>query len=289
VIWQYGNNAMKTLRHGSCTWLGTACLMMVALPACTLTAPVTSAAGDAALGAAAGDAGAQHDASAARGAGALSLFNGVDFTGWDRYLGKPSDAEPALGIDNDPRAVYSVVVLDGEPAIRISGEVWGALISQQEFGDFHLRAEYKWGTQIWPPLSFPDSGIMYLSTGPLGAVNAGGTALSDPIGSGGFMVSMEYQVRPGDIGGIYDLGPIGYQPAPRTTLADRSGEWNQIDIVFQSGAAQHFLNGQLVSGGSDFELDWPDAPATPLQRGKLQLESEGGEIYYRHIELLPLE
>jgi hypothetical protein len=231
---------------------------------------------------------AGRDAAGSPDAGAVSLFNGVDFSGWDRYLGKPSDAEPALGLDNDPRGVYSVVMLDGEPAIRISGEVWGALISQQELGDFHLRAEYKWGTSTWPPLRLFDSGIMYLSNGPLGAVNAGGPALSDPIGSGAFMVSMEYQVLPGDVGGAYNLGPISFQAAPRVPAGERTGEWNQIDIVFQSGGAQHLLNGELVAGGSDFRLEWPGAAVTSLQRGKLQIQSEGGEIYYRHIELSPL-
>jgi hypothetical protein len=218
----------------------------------------------------------------------VSLFNGVDFSGWDRYLGKPTEAEPALGLENDPRGVYSVVELDGEPAIRITGEVWGALISQQELGDFHFRAEYKWGTLTWPPLGILDSGVMYLSTGPLGAVNAGGPQLSDPIGSGAFMVSMEYQVLPADIGGCYALGPIGFQPAPRNASSERAGEWNQIDIIHQSGEARHFLNGQLVAGASDFQLQWPDDPVTPLQRGKLQIQSEGAEIYYRRIELLPL-
>lgn len=218
----------------------------------------------------------------------ISLFNGVDFTGWDRYLGKPSETEPALGIDNDPRAVYSVVMLDGEPAIRISGETWGALISKQSLADFHLRAEYKWGTSTWPPLNLQDSGIMYLSNGPLGAVNAGGPELSDPIGSGAFMVSMEYQVLPRDIGGPYNLGPIRFQAAARNPLAERAGEWNQIDIVFQAGTAQHFLNGEIVAGGSDFQLEWPGEPATALQEGKLQIQSEGAEIYYRRIELLPL-
>jgi len=219
---------------------------------------------------------------------AVALFNGVDFSGWDRYLGKPSDAEPALGVDNDPRGVYTVVPLDGEPAIRISGEIWGALISQQELGDFHLRAEYKWGTSTWPPLNILDSGIMYLSNGPLGAVNAGGPALSDPIGSGAFKVSMEYQVLPGDVGGCYNLGPISFRQAPRARGSERSGEWNQLDIVFQSGEAQHFLNGELVAGGSDFRLEWPGEPVTSLERGTLQIQSEGGEIFYRHIELLPL-
>jgi hypothetical protein len=220
--------------------------------------------------------------------GPISLFNGVDFTGWDRYLGKPSESEPALGLDNDPRAVYSVVTLDGEPAIRISGEIWGALISQQSLGDFHLRAEYKWGTLTWPPRNLIDSGVMYLSRGPLGAVNAGGPDLSDPIGSGAFLVSMEYQVLPRDIGGIYNLGPIAFQPATRTPGSERAGEWNQIDILFQSGVAQHFLNDELVGGGSEFQLEWPGEAPMPLRDGKLQIQSEGAEIYYRQIELLPL-
>ena len=228
------------------------------------------------------------DASDASDASVVSLFNGVDFSGWDRYLGKPSDTEPALGIDNDPRAVYSIVALDGEPAIRISGEVWGALISKQSLGDFHLRAEYKWGTLTWPPLNLLDSGIMYLSNGPLGAVNAGGPELSNPIGSGAFLVSMEYQVLPRDVGGPYSLGPIRFEPAARSPGAERAGDWNQIDIIFQSGVAQHFLNGELVAGGSDFQLEWPGEPVTVLQRGKLQIQSEGAEIYFRRIELVPL-
>jgi hypothetical protein len=229
------------------------------------------------------------DAVGSPDAGARSLFNGVDFSGWDRYLGKPSDAEPPLGLENDPRGVYSVVTIDGGPAIRISGEVWGALISQQELGDFHLRAEYKWGTATWPPLRLLDSGIMYLSTGPLGAVNAGGSALSDPIGSGGFMVSMEYQVLPRDVGGCYALGPIRFEAAARAGASERAGDWNQIDIVYRSGEAQHFLNGERVAGASRFLLEWPGVPATALERGKLQIQSEGGEIYYRHIELLPVD
>jgi hypothetical protein len=236
----------------------------------------------------AADTRAARDAAGSSDAGATALFNGVDFRGWDRYLGKPSEAEPALGLDNDPRGVYSVVMLDGEPAIRISGEIWGALISRQELGDFHLRAEYRWGASTWPPLRILDSGIMYLSTGPLGAVNAGGPMLSDPIGSGAFMVSMEYQVLPRDVGGCYALGPIRFQAAARAAAGEREGEWNQIDITHQSGEAQHFLNGERVGGGSDFRLEWPGEPAAALEHGKLQIQSEGAEIYYRRIELLPL-
>ena len=93
----------------------------------------------------------------------------------------------------------------------------------------HLSLDYRWGTQVWPPLNSLDSGVMYLSTGPLGAVNAGGTALSTPTGSGGFMVSMEYQIAPGDVGGMYNLGPISFQAGPPAQVAEMTGAWNHVD------------------------------------------------------------
>jgi len=218
-------------------------------------------------------------------AGSYSLFNGVDFAGWDRYLGKPSAGEPALGVDNDPRAVYSVVKIDSEPAIRISGEVWGSLISQREFCNFRLRAEFRWGTALWPPLNARDSGIMFLSTGPLGAVNAGGNALSDPIGSGGFMVASEYQIAPGDVGKLYNLGPIAFDQTQQSAGREQPDGWNRVEISLQADSASLRLNDHEVSRASGFLLNWPGQPTMPLHCGKLQLQSEGAEIYFRHLEM----
>lgn len=213
------------------------------------------------------------------------LFNGVDFAGWDRYLGKSTGTDPPPGIDNDPRGVYSIVTVEGEPAIRISGEVWGALISRVEMCNFHLRGQYKWGTRMWPPLNVLDSGIMYMSTGPLGAVNAGGNALSDPIGSGAFMVSMEYQLTPVDSGGMYNLGPIAFQQSNRVASHELPGTWNQVDIIVGPDSVRHLLNQQEISVGSNFRLTWPQQAPMALSCGKLQLQSEGGEIYFRRLEI----
>ena len=68
------------------------------------------------------------------------LFNGRDLTGWETFLGKPhasvdlpgprdakGDHVNVVGVDVDPRRVFSVVPVDGRPAIRISGEIYGAL------------------------------------------------------------------------------------------------------------------------------------------------------------------
>jgi hypothetical protein len=219
--------------------------------------------------------------------GVRELFNGVDFTNWDRYLGKPSPAEPPLGLNNDPHGVYSVVVADGEPAIRISGQDWGSLISEEEFCNFDLRAQYKWGTALWPPLNSEDSGLMILSTGPLGAVNAGGNALSDPIGSGGFMVSVEYQIAPGAVGGLYNLGPIAFSTS-QVQGPELAGAWNQVEIIHQNNVVVSWLNGEQVTRASDFRLDWPGQPESLLACGKVQLQSEGAEIFFRHVEIQAL-
>src|SRR5687768_10365704 len=64
--------------------------------------------------------------------GWMSLFNGKDLSlsGWDTWLGKPYKGTETIGLNKDPQGVYSVVEVDGKPAVRISGEVWGAITSK---------------------------------------------------------------------------------------------------------------------------------------------------------------
>ena len=216
--------------------------------------------------------------------GWVALFNGSDLSGWHKYLGAPSDGGAVLGLDNDPRGVFGVVMTDGEPAIHITGEVWGSLISIDDYDDFELELQFKWGTLTWPPLHSIDSGIMYLSHGDYGAVNAGGMGLSNPIGSGAFMVSMEYQLVPGDVGGVYNLGPIGFTASPRVHVPEPTG-WANARIVMKGGTATHYLEGTAVSGGSNFINTWPGQQQAPVTRGRLQLQCEGAEIYFRHVRL----
>ena len=235
------------------------------------------------------DADAGPDAAADAGAPFHALFDGTSLAGWDRWLGTPyapdGGTTAPLGLENDPHQVFSVTTLDGEPAIHVTGETFGALVSKEEYGDFELSLQYKWGARTWPPLNGRDSGVMVLSTGAFGAVNAGGDALSDPIGSGGFLVSVEFQVASGDIGGLYNLGPITIDAGPRTQVAEIPDAWNTIRIVVHGSASEHYLNGQLVAQASGYALHLPGQPSTPLARGKIQLQSEGGEIYFRHVEV----
>ena len=220
--------------------------------------------------------------------GITTLFNGTDFTGWDRYLGIPTGGSAPYGLNNDPKGVYTVVQLDGEPAIHISGEVWGSLITQQEYSTYELHVEYKWGAHQYPPLNAIDSGVMIHSTGPYGAVNAGGNALSNPIGSGAFLVSVEYQVASGDIGGLYNLGPISKTDSARARIAEIPNAWNSIKIVVKGDSSTNYLNDQLVMSSSNYVLNWPNEEPVKLDHGKIQLQCEGAEIYFRHVELWPV-
>src|SRR5256885_11553046 len=84
--------------------------------------------------------------------GFTPLWNGKDLDGWTTWMRQPeasSDvpglkrdangkyAEP-IGSGRDPLKVFTVQRdVDGRPAIRISGEVFGELRSRDSFKDYH--------------------------------------------------------------------------------------------------------------------------------------------------------
>ena len=239
-----------------------------------------------------------------------SLFNGKDLTGWETYLDRPytkdNQAEkPApIGLNDDPNHVFSVVTVDGKPALRISGETFGGINTLADFENYHLRLEFKWGTQQWPPKlnQARDSGLLYHSVG------AHGTPML-------WMESFEYQIQEGDCGdywGVMDVaadiparqnekGKYVYQtgsplvafqdktPNGRTCLKNPNpekpaGQWNVLELYCVGDTCLHVLNGKanmmlthtrhLVNGKME-----------PLTKGKLQLQSEGAEVFYRNIQV----
>jgi len=232
------------------------------------------------------------DASDGETSGSRQLFNGRDLSGWTTYLGPPYGSTEPIGIDRDPRRVFSVVEIDGSVAIRISGEVWGALTTLDEFENYHLHAEFKWGNAApWPPLNFRDSGLMYHSVGAFGAVAMGGGSLADPPGSGWFMRSMQLQIAEADLGSYASMGPItvegGAFYVPATAQLGDPAAWNSLDIYVLGNESVHVVNDHRVVHVNGATLVEGDARLA-LTRGKIQLESESAEIYFRAITLTPI-
>lgn len=232
-----------------------------------------------------------------------SLFNGKDLEGWDTWLGKPGGAKEVVGLNKDPNKVYSVVMLDGQPAIRISGEIFGALTTKADYENYHLSLEFKWGEKKWPPREKAkrDSGLLYHCVGPHGK-------------QGSFwMESLECQIQEGDCGDFYsvagpiidvegtrmgDKGPITFKQGGtlfkgttsriiRDVDHEKPGSWNRIEVYCLGGTAVHLVNGKvnLVLTNSRHKVEGKEVPLT---KGKIQLQSEGAEIFYRNLHLQPI-
>ena len=250
--------------------------------------------------------------------GAESLFNGRDLTGWDRYLGVPEvPAIPfdllglwpdPIGRNRDPAQVFSVVSEDGEPAIRITGEIWGALISKAEYENYHLSLQYKWGEERHAPRADAprNTGVLYHSTGPDGAFwsywmrsaefevmegRTGDFTAVDGIEATGrtkWDFSAGYPwVRHADDGVPTSVGGPLFRIAAREDL-EKPGQWNRLDLLVDGDSAVHIVNGEPVLTVDGLRHD-VDGVMVPLTRGAIQLQSEGAEVFFRRIEIRPLD
>ena len=258
------------------------------------------------------------------------LWNGRDLSGWSTWLARPhastvlpGEARDAkgnftrvLGGGRDPLAVFTVVDVDGQPAIRISGQVFGELRTQAAFSNYHLRLQFKWGEKKWAPRDKPetprDSGLLYHVHAESGA--EGRT----------WSRSTELQIQERDVGDLYAVGSFvfvrstmrqgtgsaatkavfDYDPKAAWNVFAQvpgrdgrcvkqpdnekpTGEWNTVELVCFGEDSIHIVNGQVVMRlHRTVRLDTP-TPQT-VTSGPLILQSEGAEIFYRAIELRPI-
>lgn len=240
-----------------------------------------------------------------------SLFNGKNLKGWDTFIGPPIDdsgkhlSTLPEGLNQDSSHVFSVVQVDGENVIRISGEKWGGLITKNEFQNFHLRLEFKWGQQQWGPKkkAKKDSGILYYSVGDHGA------------DFGNWMRSQEFQIEEGNCGEYWGVAggseeihasrisdsSYVYNPkGPLTIFNEKSksgrhcrksqdsenptGNWNTLDLYCFNGTSIHMVNQKIMMVLHN-SAQISHGLIQPLIKGKIQLQSEGAEIFYKNIQV----
>jgi len=238
-----------------------------------------------------------------------TLFNGKDLTGWTTWVSMQPTTDnmktptSVRGLNNDPKGVFTVV--DG--MLRVSGEEWGAVSTTDEYENFHLSFDVKWGTRKWHPrLDAPrDSGLLYYAAGPEGAQ------------SGHWMRSHEFQIQEGDCGDYHSLDGVTvdahvgdanqgdwkfyrYDPAQplRTGLASRilkrgayekpAGEWNTMEVIADGKTLIHKVNGIEVLRVANSRQPGKNG-MVPLTRGKFSIQSEGAETFYRNIRVRGLD
>lgn len=251
---------------------------------------------------------------------ARSLFNGLDLKDWDSWLGYPDPAvtyrgDPGaspLGTSRDRAGDFAVRMIDGAPAIWIKGETWGSLVHREDLRNYHLRVEFKWGGKTFAPRSsLPmNNGLLYHTHGNPGAV------------FGTWSPSMEFEIMRGSTGMVV---PVGKEVRGRTTVAyDRGliephlrfqldgrevdmvnatptwnveaardaelpvGQWNTLDLYVVGDRALHVVNGVPVAQVWDMATLAPDGSRVPLTHGRIQLQSEGAETWFRNITIEPI-
>ena len=241
------------------------------------------------------------------------LFDGSSLAGWDTYLGAKqiqgdTTVTPPVGLNKDT-SVFKIVNLDGEQVLRVSGEIWGGISTKREFENYHLQLQFRWGALRWYPKENDrrDSGLLYHGVGEHGA------------GDGFWLRSQEFQIQEQDCGDYWGVAGAGfdiqavlnadsvYQYDAGGSLlsfsqdsklgrhckkypdAEKpSGEWNTIDLYCFKGTSIHVMNGQVVmvlqnSNQSD------QGKKSELIKGKIQLQSESAEVFYRNIKITSID
>ena len=246
---------------------------------------------------------------------ARDLFNGRDLGGWEAWLGyadtsltfRPRTVEP-LGISADAGEIFRVVTEDGGPAIRAGGRYWGSLAYAEPLADYHLSLEYKWGAL--EPGQARNNGIVYFSHGAPGGVFGtwmAGMEFQLEHGSNGMAIPMGNRMRTRTTIGqdrkvrypfrVFRLGdkPIDLangNPAysvEATSQAERPlGEWNRIDLYVAGNRAVHVVNGVPVMLLEDISEIDAEGKRVPITRGRIQLQAEGAETFFRNIRVEPI-
>jgi hypothetical protein len=180
----------------------------------------------------------------------IHLFNGQDLNGLTTWLRDTKH--------EDPRRVFRV----DNNVLHITGDGFGYIATEQEYRDYHLVVEYKWGERTDGGTSVRNSGILLHAIGPDGG--AGGT----------WMSSIECQLAQGCAG---DLIVIRGQDAKRETIPVRL----RSEIVLGPDKRPRWTKGGVPTVFTNRQLWWsnhdPDFKELLDTRGKNDVESPKGE------------
>jgi hypothetical protein len=234
------------------------------------------------------------------------LFNGRDLTGWYTFLqkhGKGSDPDRVVTIEDGAIHLYKHA-RDG------SEVVMGYIATEKDYGDYHLRLQYRWGTKKFRPRYAlkRDAGLYYHILG------------EDVV----WPHSLQFQIQQTDVGDLLALYGLQLDTwvDPKTRDAeqstfldpDKGGEpqvlggegigyqkrlpddfevdgWNTVEVIAKGATVTHILNGHVVNRGKNVRFRDPDdsKPTKPITRGRIALEIEAAELQFRNVEIRLLD
>ncbi len=194
------------------------------------------------------------------------LFNGKDLAGWTVFV---DPRTKGYNPDSRPENVFRVE--DG--TIHVSGERFGCLTTVGEYENYKLTLEFRWGERRWAPREKErrDSGVLLHCSGP------------DKI----WTRSIECQIQEHDCGDFWLVSgttlEVDGKPSKERSVKTRdaekpTGEWNTVEVICEADTITNLINGVVVNRGTK----------ASVTKGRILLQSEGAEVFYRNVELTPL-
>jgi hypothetical protein len=234
----------------------------------------------------------------------IKLLNGRDLTGFTTWL-KDTKLE-------DPRKVFQV---EGG-VLHASGDGFGYAATDREYRDYHLSLEYKWGKRTDGGKYVRNSGVLLHGTGAHGNAGAWMASIECQLAQGccgdlipirgkdakGAAIPVEFKSetvlgsdrRPrwkkgGDVTTFTNkqLWWNNHDPTFKELLDTRGkddvesplGEWTKVECICDGKRITIRVNGHTVNEAFDVN---PSA-------GKILLQCEGHEVYFRNVEIRPIE
>ena len=230
-----------------------------------------------------------------------SLFNGKSLNGWSaHYASKtPEGSKPAASLFD---------VVNGEIHVY-RDEAAGSeqpnayIVTDADYKDYRLSLEYKWGEKKFAPRleHVRDAGLLYHvhraipanwpasaeaqiqegDTGDSWAVSARVTSFVDPK-TGRYTLP--------ELGGVpTTVGKLGDFQRTRHGRVNEYPGWNTLEVIVRGDRATHIVNGVVNMRVSDIK-SWDEASGSwvKLDHGRIALQAESAELYYRNIKVRPL-
>ncbi len=224
------------------------------------------------------------------------LFNGKNFDGW--YV-----AARGMGVleEQDYFTVKDGMIHAYASHEHLSEQPYAGLITKANYSRYHLTLEYKWGEKKFKPRHdfVRDAGIMYHVFG------------DDII----WPNCLECQIQEGDTGDAWIIGSKATSKvskvirnyAPDGEPVTRGGTdprfdrfhrgycwevpgWNKVEVIVDGDHSIFKVNGRVVNELFDSKRPDPETGEwIPLTEGKILLQAEGAEIFYRNVIIKPLE
>lgn len=181
------------------------------------------------------------------------------------------------------------------------------MYTKQEFENYDLKLKVKWGEKKWAPRTdkLNDSGLLYHSIGECGV---------DYWRA--WMLSHEFQIMEGHMGDYWNIAgsaidvralmPEGKMCA---VASDRQpflaigtgtgldgfclrsedhesprGEWTELELICFQDKSLHIVNGHVVMILRNSRYR-ENGKTLPLTRGKIQLQSEATEVFYKDMKI----